>query len=747
MRSSAGIAIPLGILLLGLLVVHFGFLLGPGTQIPGSAGDTALLHFVLEHGFQWLRAGIVSRSFWDAPFFYPHHNSMAYSEVLLGLLPFYAIWRAAGVGPGVSYQIWFVSISVLNFLLLYAFLRRVMALRRLPAALGAYLFAFGSPRVNQTVHAQLWAEFYVVLATWFLILFLQLSVREARGKAVLWLSLAGAATALQLVSGYYFGWFFCFSLLIAFAVGFLARGTRRALIERARRFWPAPLVAATVVLGVAGPSLAHYKAAADELNVHDVSVRGLTMPTLGSWIYAGDNSLLYSWIRHFPKVSRVDMYWERANGIGLLTGVLVLAGAILGRRHAVWRTTLWVTVIVLVITFTVPGGWTLWRYVCRPLPGAAALRAVSRWGVFLLFPFAIALACCLDRVDGGRRWAVVALLGVVVVLEQAVEAPHYDFQMFQRVALNYARQLKPICNCFLITPDSRVQPDLVPLQVTAMWAQAISGVPTLNGYSGSFPPEYPLFAGITTGRDYMRVLEGISEWQERHSRSPLRPCWLRPDPEILTAQGAPLSLEIVSPRHSPLQHFVLWSYIGILGRRPQPDEMASAEAALDNEKESRVRFVLDLIQTPESRRRAFVEKADQALLGRDAGAEEWWFRSSQISRGAVTKEVLATGILRGAEYGKRCTLLPGGGCQPAMDAAEVVHQIDSAAFDQKEGSRLTAGLICLYLLGRPPGAREAADWTRPWSPGLAEAALVEAIFGSQEYEALTGVRADASATK
>jgi len=742
-RRMGGAAIPLSVLLVGLVVVHYRFLLGPGRWIPGDRIDAALIHYVLEHGYQWLRGAVVPAGFWNAAFFYPHPNSMAYSEIMLGLLPFYAIWRAVGVGPGGSYQLWFVSVSILNFLVLYLFLRRVMDVRKLAAALGAYLFAFGSPRVNQIrdSHPQQWAEFYVVLAVWFLIRFLQLETREPRRKAVLWLSLAGAAAALQLISGFYFGWFLCFALLAAFAASIVQRGLWSALFARARRFWPAFPVAAALFFGLAGPSMAHYRTAAHELNVHTFSARGLIMPTLGSWIYAGDTSLVYSWIKHFPLISRVNTFWERANGIGIATGVLMLAGAILWRRHPVVRIMTRATVVVLAVTFTIPGGWTLWSLLCLHIPGAIALRAVSRWGVFLLFPWGVAVACCLDQIQRSRRWPVVIGLGIVVILEQVIQIRHYDFQSFEREALSYTRQLKPECNCFLVSPALSERVDRLAVQVAAMWAQVISGVPTMNGHSGATPPGYSLDAGVATSLNYLRTVEGISEWQERYPGTRLRLCWLRPDSAPLPAPGAPLRMEVVTPAAlSPMQEFIYWSYLGILGRWPAPDEMSSAEAVLNSAKTSRVRWILDLIRRPESVRRVFVEEIYLALLGRDADSSGWWHWSAELAAGHVTKEDVAAGILRSAEYRRHCAVLPASACLTAADAAGVVRQVESPEFEKREGSRLTVGLMYLRLLGRPPDAAGAAGWMRQLDSGATEASLVAGVLGSREYKALIGAQ-------
>jgi hypothetical protein len=721
-RTRGSVVIPFGVLLLGLILAHYQFLAGPGRLLPGGPIDAAFVHYVLEHGYQWLNGGF-SASFWNAPFFYPHPNSMANSEVLLGLLPFYAVWRAAGIGPGAAYQLWFVSLSVLNFFVLYLFLRKVVVVHRLPAAVGAYFFSFGSPRLNQIVgsHPQFWGQFYVVLAVWCLIRFLQSGTDEPRRRAVLWLSLAGAATALQLISGFYFGWFLCFSLLAALTVGLVQTKARQALWALLRRFWSAPFLAAAVFVALAGPGLLHYHAAAAEI-IHNPRSGHPTMPTLGSWIYAGYTNFLYAWIGRFPQIAHVASLAERANGMGICTGILILAGAILSRRHPVFRPMLLVSAVVLILSFTIPGGWTLWQFVYRYVPGAPAVRIVSRWGVFLLFPFATALALCLDRIRTQRHWMATAVLGSVVLLEQINTVPHYDFQAFARTAANLAGGLKPECNCFFASHISRDFGDWSRLQVAAMWAQLVSGVPTVNGYSGYWPPGYPLFpTAMATSLDYPRTL-GFAAWQNVDPHRPLRICWLRPE----TPSSAGLSLEIIAPvMDSPVQRFIRWSYIGILGRLPRPDETVSAESAAGARDRSWARLVLSLLQTPEAQPHVFAEKAYLALLDRDADADRWWSATNRSNIG-IWKQDLVAEILRSEEYGKRSV--------PA-DPAGIVRQIDS---DQKLDNRAFAGLMYLCLLGRPPDAGGALSAAHLLDTGMSKASIVNYFIGSPEYRALIG---------
>jgi hypothetical protein len=237
------------------------------------------------------------------------------------------------------------------------------------------------------------------------------------------------------------------------------------------------------------------------------------------------------------------------------------------------------------------------------------------------------------------------------------------------------------------------------------------------------------------------MLGALTEWQKLGSPGRLRTCWLRPDPGALTESSISLAIEIVSPASpSPAQKFVRWSYVGVLGRLPRPDESAAAEAAPEEQNEGGARFILSLIQTPEGQLRAFAEKAYLAILGRDADTEGWWSSSSQLVSAHITKLDLVSSILASEEYRQTSVHVSDGPAARLAAPAEIVGQIESREFEEKLGNRAYAGLIYLYLLGRPPDAHGATAWTQHLNAGLPKAAFVEDILRSQEYQTLGGAQ-------
>ncbi|HZH02461.1 MAG TPA: hypothetical protein VEY30_01675, partial [Myxococcaceae bacterium] len=203
---------------LGLVAAHFPMLASGFRRIHGDPGDARFVAYLLEHSLRWLLRAPGHADFWSPPFFFPARNVAAYSETMLGVAPLYWLSRLAPVAPDTAFQIWTLIVSVLNFAAAYALLRRCLRGGAFPASVGAWVIAFGAPRVNQLNHPQLWAVFPSLGALWGLAVLIgpesrSLSPGRARGA----LALCCACSVLQLYASFYVGWFFALGLLLALA--------------------------------------------------------------------------------------------------------------------------------------------------------------------------------------------------------------------------------------------------------------------------------------------------------------------------------------------------------------------------------------------------------------------------------------------------------------------------------------------------------------------------------------------------
>ena len=81
----------------GVLMAHSPMILSGFRRLQIDLGDSRLIHYLLEHGYLWIRGAPGHREFWNPPFFYPAPNAAAYTDLFLTVGPPYWIYRAAGI--------------------------------------------------------------------------------------------------------------------------------------------------------------------------------------------------------------------------------------------------------------------------------------------------------------------------------------------------------------------------------------------------------------------------------------------------------------------------------------------------------------------------------------------------------------------------------------------------------------------------------------------------------------------------
>jgi len=129
--------------------------------IPGDLGDSRFINFLLENGHQWINSGF--NSFWEGGFMYPFENSIALSDTMLGTLPVYTIWRWFEFSPETSYQLWWISICILNYWCAYYVFKKWSGHPYIALIL-AWIFAFSIFNIGQLVFMQMIVRFMVPIA-------------------------------------------------------------------------------------------------------------------------------------------------------------------------------------------------------------------------------------------------------------------------------------------------------------------------------------------------------------------------------------------------------------------------------------------------------------------------------------------------------------------------------------------------------------------------------------------------------
>ena len=515
--------LPVAACLVGLFWAFHPIILSGFGRIIGDHGDARLVNYFLEHSYLWAIRRPDHQSFWNLPNYFPALNVTAYSETLVGVAPFYAIWRVLGFLPDSAFQLWLFTVSILNFIVMLFFLQKGLKFRQLPAVAGAFLFAFGSPRLAQLNHAQLLPQFYTVGVFYALV-----RLFSSKGDPRRWILLFSGCMVLQLYAGFYLGWFLFFGLLVFGLCALSFKQTRRQILGLVRMNGWALLLAFVASMLALAPMMIHYSRAASESGWRSFAEISAMIPTLQSWWYLGKGSWLYSWLNRLKIFRVISMAHEHAMGVGLVTAILCGMG-IYENRKSKWGRVLLISLLVTWICVTkFPHNWTLWEFLYLHIPGAQAIRSLSRIGIFLLIPASIGLAGWLER---RKITPAILALCLLAALEQGFTQESYDKQEVRAQVAQIVAKIDHRCSSFYyyVVPVGPTRSMPFKYQQDALFAEMATGVPTLNGNSGNTPPGYgPLNNNIIMPAHTEGVLfSEVAIWEREQGLNPASTCLVK----------------------------------------------------------------------------------------------------------------------------------------------------------------------------------------------------------------------------
>jgi hypothetical protein len=225
---------------------------------------------------------------------------------------------------------------------------------------------------------------------------------------------------------------------------------------------------------------------------------------------------------------------------------------------------------VVVISTLSWQGQSLWRFVYAGFPAGQAVRAVSRFGVFLLLPAALALALSVDWLTRIFPPALAIVCVCLIWVEQAGAysfTPVYNKRQIQDWADSVVQRLRPDCATYLFSETAGSTSEQW-MHLIGMWAGLSARLPTVNGYSGHWAPDWPfIHIAIANRFDRVRLYEGIRSWMLSHPAQIDNVCWVTPG-------ASPADLirrEDLNETGFTLRR----TYLALLGRLPKDSELNS----------------------------------------------------------------------------------------------------------------------------------------------------------------------------
>jgi len=467
------------------------FSLHPASRVVSTGTDTDLMVWTLG----WDVHALVTHplTIFDANIFYPSHDTLAYSENLIGSTIVAAPVTWITGNPVLAMNMVVLVATMLCGVGAYVLGRKV-GLSEPAAILCGLVFAFVPPRLARLDQVHLATIQWVPFALAYLHAYL--ATNHARD-----LRAAMAFFALQALTSGHGAAFLTVAVAVTVLVAW-ARGAPLALVRRARDFGLAGAALLVPVIGVYLP----YRDAQ-----RDVGLRR----SLDGWTGASWSSLVASpshvqnWLLSLLPVESV---WRQPPNAWLFPGVLVIVLAIAAfvRRRPVpaneaGEGTPGVRLLDVRWTYLAVLGAALWLAMGPPFgvwrwifwwPGLSFVRVPSRFMLLGMLALAVLAGYGVDRIAAAwphRRRATATVIGGLLLAEFAFAplqgmAYHADPPALDRWL---DTRPKPFAVVDLPVPDSSNFARRDEVAAEYMLHSMAHWQPILEGYSGVYPPDYP----------------------------------------------------------------------------------------------------------------------------------------------------------------------------------------------------------------------------------------------------------------
>lgn len=627
------LAIAIGII--GLWQFHLPQFTSNFDIFPGDRGDARLVAYLMEHWYQVLQ----NLASWRSPaMFYPVEGTIGYADLMLGYGIVYSGLRTLGLGIFEAAEFTIILFNFLNYLVCFVLLNRVLRLNLFASIAGAAFFAYNSPKLVQLGHLQLQPMLFLPLAIIGIVLLVQKRDSLTQKQAFALLALSSLSLGVQLLTGFYPGWFFIFWSLLFLILTLLFAPTRNLVFEMVRRFWPA-IAGGVVLLFVALiPFVLAYLPIFRTAEARSYEETLVLIPVGWSFLLMGYRNYLWGSVAATIN-SNHSLSPELQIGIGLIPslawlGIVVFAVWLVIRiRKSQSETNLlflsqliFATCLVYLIGMRYWNDFSPWQFVYAYVPGGQVVRAVARYALVLALPMGIAFAFLLDflikkisaRTPSARRTFLFASLFVLTTFGLVEQFGRKEgFGGFSISAENeylnrLAQSLPDDCSSFYVGLTPPKIRNNFEYQLDAMYVSMLKGLPTLNGYSGHLPRDWGLW-----GVGDPPYEENVKRWiNERRIGGNVCRLFI-PEPKP--------SINIEDPTV-----FVRQQYLDILRREPDESGLQTWLARLNNstgpvhKSSERVSVSVEVLDSPEFRDRGyFVFRLYLATLGRPPLREEF----------------------------------------------------------------------------------------------------------------------------
>jgi hypothetical protein len=496
--------LPVLIFVVGLWYFCFR-ILGFGLEfIPGDMGDSRFINYLLEHGYQWSLGN--KDAFWNAGFMYPYPDSIAFSDNMLGTMPFYGFWRMFGINQETSYQLWWIVICSLNYWSAYYVLKRWFKRWDL-AIIGAWVFAFTIFNLGQLNYMQMMIRFMVPIVIYS-------GLRLVDTSHWKYFAIFALGIVYQFYGVIYTGFFvmyFSAFLIVIYAIIKKKYWFFVPLFKKKQILYTLGTTVVSVL--VLGWLMLPYYEMSQEMGLRSYDEVKWYVPVIMSYLYAHESAFAWSVLSENCRPD-VAIWWIHYTFPGMIPLLGLFSIPFLWiywkiRRvqisHFAWALSITAFVVFLFYIRSYDGQ-TLYALMFK-LPGMSSMRVLNRFmhvEIFLLIALLISLFTRLPK-----KWSVVLLL--LVILDNSfstggvIRTSKDEITSRRELMIStIKKQLKPEHEAFAFTDPEEA---FFVTQIDGMIVTNYVDIPTINGYSSGCPVGFGNFFGKPDR-------EGLRVWYE-----------------------------------------------------------------------------------------------------------------------------------------------------------------------------------------------------------------------------------------
>lgn len=285
-------------------------------------------------------------------------------------------------------------------------------------------------------------------------------------------------------------------------VSLLFHASRRYLIEILLRHKTIIALLSLFFCLISIPFITIYLPAYKEVGQYSFTEASAMIPRPVSYLLMGDGNYWWRALQRFA--GALPHCWEHNIGFGfILSGLWILFSLQTLFKSSQERSQAFVSALVISTNIVILlaldyNGWSPWRYVYEYVPGAKSIRSVSRISLITIGVIIVTLVASTVKLGASQtvfsKWQsrfFFALLSLACV-EQIGEANSFDKSKISTELESAAGRVSKDCLAFYVINGITPQDQIWDMQAWAIYVAALTKIPTLNGYSGQFPPQWNL---------------------------------------------------------------------------------------------------------------------------------------------------------------------------------------------------------------------------------------------------------------